>query len=269
MKWPWSTVALFGLALSGLAPPAKAQVNADALRANPLRPGWSGNLETSLAVTRGNVELFDVGGAGRVQWQSLYPAQTGLPFVSQRAFLTVSGRYADRAGTAFVSQSFVHARWTAMWHRHVGTELFAQDQSNQFQRLQARVVAGGGVRFVLVHRPELMVWAGSGLMLEYSRIQVADGAADRPETWEPRATTHLVVRVAALDGRLLLQNTFFFQPRIGGLRDVRSLGEIELLAKASEVVSFGTTAAILYDSDPPTGVKTTDGRVLSVLKLAF
>lgn len=258
-----------GLVVLACAWPASAQVNADGLRVNPLRPGWSGNLETSLAVTRGNVELLDVGGAGRIQWQSLRPATRDLPFLAQRVFLTVSGRYADRAGTTFVSQSYAHARWTAMWHPRVGTEVFAQEQGNQFQRLQARVVGGFGVRVVLVHETPLMAWAGSGLMIEYNRIQVADGATDRPETWEPRLATHLVVRVALLDGRLLLQDALFVQPRLGVLHDVRVLDEVELLAKASDAVSLGTSASVLYDSAPPTGVKPTDGRLLSVLKLAF
>lgn len=259
---------LVGASLAVVAP-ALGQVNADGLRLQPLRPGWSANLEASVAVTRGNVELFDVGGGGRVQWQSLRPAPADAPFLAQRVFLTVSGRYADRAGTAFVSQSYAHLRWTAMWHPRVGTELFAQDQSNQFQRLQARVVTGGGLRFVLVQTRPLMAWAGAGLMLEYNRLIVAEGRDDPPETWEPRAATHFVVRVALLDGRLFLQDALYVQPRLGALSDVRLLDELEVLAKASEMVSLGVTATLLYDSAPPSAVAATDGRVFSVLKLAF
>ncbi|MBL8720957.1 MAG: DUF481 domain-containing protein [Myxococcales bacterium] len=249
---------------------ARAQVNAEILRPNPLRPGVSATLDASLAAVRGNVELHDVGGALRLQHQTLHPAEKGaVPFVFQRAFLSASGRYADRAGTAFVSQSFLHARWTAMWHPRVGSDVFVQHQTNQFLRLQARLVGGGGVRLELVHGPAVMAWAGSGLMLEYDRIVVAPLASDAPARWEVRSTSYFTVRVSTLDGRLLLQNTVYAQPRVGRARDVRLLEELEVLARVTDVFALGTTLGWVHDTAPPTGVKPTDGRVLSMVRLSF
>lgn len=83
-----------------------------------------------------------------------------LPFVAQRVFLTANGRLAERAGTPFVSQAFVHARWTAMWHERVGTDLFAQAQYNQFLHLNVRAVGGVGLRVEIVHEPVFMMWGG-------------------------------------------------------------------------------------------------------------
>lgn len=252
-----------------LATPARAQVNAEVLRPNPLRPGASATVDASLAVARGNVELLDVGGALRLQYQTAHAGAGALPFVRQRALLTASARYADRAGTAFVSQSFVHARWTAMWHPRVGTDVFLQHQQNQFLRLQARMVGGGGVRLELVHHPTVLAWAGSGLMLEYDRILVAPLASDAPTSWELRSTSYFTVRIAAFDGRLLLQNTVYAQPRVGRAADYRLLEELEALTRVTEAFSLGTVLGVVHDSAPPTGVKPTDGRVFSVVRLVL
>lgn len=270
------------------ARPARAQVNAETLRPNPLRDGLSGGLEGSLALARGNIELLDVGGAGRIQYQTLHPvpeapapasapsadgetptAPPPLPFVAQRVFLTASGRFADRMGTPFVSQAFVHARWTAMWHERVGSDVFAQLQYNAFLRLTARAVAGVGVRVEMVHEPVFMMWGGSGYMFEYDRITPLAGALDAPESFEHRWTNYLTMRLAVLDNQLLFQNTVYYQPRFDAFEDFRLLEELEVMSRVTEAFLLGITLDVLYDSAPPTAVNTTDLRLVSALRLAF
>jgi hypothetical protein len=93
-----------------------------------------------------------------------------------------SGRYAERTALGeetakpYISQTFVHARWTAMWRERFGTEVFAQVQTNEFLRLRSRALGGTGLRVDLVHREGLQLWAGTGTMLEHNRIDVAPGA---------------------------------------------------------------------------------------------
>lgn len=134
----WMVLAV--VALAALAAPARAQVNAEALRPDPLRAGWSRTIDGSLALATGNVALLDVGGAARVQYQTLRPGP--VPFIRQRGLIAASARYAERADAAFIDQAFVHARWTAMWWPRLGTDVFAQHQANQFLRLRGRAIAG-------------------------------------------------------------------------------------------------------------------------------
>lgn len=250
---------------------AHAQVNAEVLRPNPLRAGLSGGLDASLALARGNVNLLDVGGAGRVQFQTLHPvtAPDELPFVAQRAFLTLSGRYSENGGRVLLSQAFAHARWTGMWHPRVGSDVFAQYQYNQFLRLQGRAIAGAGVRVEAVHLKDFMLWGGSGYLFEYDRVTVQPGAADAPETFEHRWTNYLTARLALFEAHLLLQNTVYFQPRFDAFADFRLLEELEVLAKVTEVLALGLTVSVLYDSAPPTGVVPTDLRLVSTVRLTF
>ena len=268
-----TTLLLTVLAMSS---PALAQVNAESLRPNPLRASWSGGVEGSFALSRGNIELLDIGGGGRVQYQTLHPlpaSQEGvsapLPYIAQRVFLTGSARFAERAQNAFINQAFVHVRWTGMWHERVGTDVFAQYQFNEFLRLRARAVAGTGVRVEIVHAPGFMMWGGSGYMFEYNLISVLPGAADPPETFEHRWTNYLTMRLALLANRLLLQNTLYYQPRFDDFTDFRVLEEFEALSKVTELLALGATLSVLHDSAPPTGVKETDLRLISTLRLSF
>lgn len=251
-------------------------VNAEVLRPKPFRAGWSGGLDGSLALSRGNIELLDVGGGARVQYQTLHPARPpapgsapGVPFVHHRVFVTGSGRFAERTGAPFINQAFVHVRWTGMWHRQLGSDVFAQHQFNEFQRLRGRTVAGLGARFEIVHEPVFLLWAGSGYMLEYDRIDVLPGARDAPESVEHRWTNYLTMRLAVFDARLLMQNTLYFQPRFDVAADYRLLEELEVLAKVNDVFGLGATLSVLHDSAPPTGVRETDLRLMSTVRLSF
>ncbi len=254
---------------------AHAQVNAEALRPAPLRAGWQGAIDASFALSRGNIEVVDVGGAARLLYQSLFPqseaekAAKALSWVHHRAVLTASGRFATRAGDPFVSQGFVHARWNGMWHPRVGTDLFAQYQFNEFLRLQARFVGGAGGRFELVHSEPLMLWAGAAYMLEYERIDVEEGAPDSPEVLAHRLTSYLTARVVAFGGRLLVQNTTYVQPRFDVPSDVRVLEELEVQAKVTDAFSLGVAASLLHDSQPPTGVRDTDLRLATTARLSL
>lgn len=251
-------------------------VNAEVLRPNPFREGWSGGLDGSFALSRGNIELLDVGGGARVQFQTLHPQATQaadvaprVPFIHQRVFLTGSGRFAERAGAPFINQAFVHLRWTGMWHERVGSDVFAQYQFNEFQRLRGRAVTGVGARFEIVHEPVFMLWAGSGYMFEYDRIDVLPGASDAPEAFEHRWTNYLTMRLAVFEGQLLLQNTVYYQPRFDAFADFRLLEEFEALAKVTEVFGLGATLSVLHDSAPPTAVRDTDLRLMSTVRLSF
>ncbi|MEZ4308740.1 MAG: DUF481 domain-containing protein [Polyangiaceae bacterium] len=261
----------------GLAPSgARAQVNAESLRQDPLKPGFGANLDTSLSLARGNVTLFDVGAGGRLQYQTLYPAppqaegQTApLPFLHHRILVAGNGRYSENGSGPFVSQTYLHMRWTGMWHPRVGSDVFVQWQNNRFFRLQRRSLAGAGARFEIVHHPALLWWGGTAYMLEYEQINVQPGAPDAPETLSHRWTSYLTERFSFLGGRFLLQSTTYIQPRFDDFSDFRLLEEVEAQGKVTDVVSFGFNLSVLHDSAPPTGVQSTDLRMSSGIHLSY
>ena len=257
--------------------PARAQVNAESLRPRIVNPGFSGSFDLSLGLAKGNVDYVDVGTQARLQLESLRPLEPGqtLRYTDQRVYLVGSARYAERTAidqdraVPFVNQTFLHARWTSMWRPVFGTEIFAQVQTNDFLRLRARTLGGAGVRFEIVHEADLQIWAGTGTMLEWNRIEVAAGATDPPTELLHRSTSYLGIRTEISDKKVLLQATGYMQPAWKSPGDFRALFELEALVKLGDRVSLGQNLAVLHDSRPPTTVRPTDLRLTTTAKISF
>jgi hypothetical protein len=262
-------LAALALLWSSCPDEARAQVNVEALRPSRPSAGWGGDVDGNFALARGNVRLFDLGGSGRVVYQTFHDRDEAVPYLKQRVFLALSGRFAENATATFINQGFSHLRWTWMIHHRIGPEAFVQYQFNQFLRLRTRALAGGGFRVDFLHTDQLQSWGGSGYMYEYNLINVERGASDPPETYEHRWTSYLAVRATFFEDRLRFQNTFYVQPRFDQLSDFRLLNDSEVLARVTERFSLGSTFSLLRDSTPPTGVLPTDLRLTSTLRLSF
>lgn len=251
----------------------QAQVNTDTLRPGPMRPGLSGGLDASFMMLGGNVELIDAGLGARLTARTFYPTRDidgdVPPYIRQQSFLTGNIKYTARAGNAFVNQGLLHGRWTAMWHRRFGSNLFVQHQFNEFQRLRVRSVWGASAAVGIVHGKRLNVLFGSGYMYEYNRITPSPNTTEVLETFEHRWSNFLGMTLTAFDGRLAGQSTTYFQPRFDKMSDLRFLEEIEMLVKVNDNLGFGGSFSALYDSAPPAGVVPMDTRVMSNVRLSF
>ncbi len=271
-----AVMAFAALAALSARPAAAQPVNAEVLQTNLFQEHWSGSVDGSLALARGNVSLVSAGAGARVQYQTLHPVgeveegePAPVPFLRQRVFLRASASFSAANDARVANQGFGHLRWTGMWHPRVGPDVFMQHQYNEFQRLRLRSLFGAGARFDMVHLPEFLMWGATGYMFERERIDVEDGAPDAEESIAHRWASYLTMRLTALEGKLLIQNTVFVQPRFDALDDMRLLEELEVMAKLSDEFSFGTTFSLQHDTRPPTGVKRTDARIATTFRLAL
>lgn len=271
-------ICLVALPLVSLASrPVHAQVNAETLRPRAVTEGVSGALDLTFGLAKGNVDFVDFGAQGRIQYETLRPLAEGetLRFTDQRLFLVANARYGEQTALGeteskpFITQMFAHARWTSMWRRHVGTELFFQLQRNDFLRLQVRSLWGTGFRFELVHEKDIQVWGGTGTMLEYQRIDVAEGASDAPVELLHRSTSYVGARTELREKKVVLQAIGYVQPAWKRPEDIRILVEVEGLIKLGEKLSLGEVGSFFYDSEPPTSVRRADLRLTTTLKLSF
>lgn len=268
--------AALGLAAFLAARTAAAQVNTDPLRPGPSRAGWGAGLDASFTLLRGNTDLLDFGAGGRVTYQTLYPAppvpegeRPALPLIKTRVYMMGNVRYTTRASGAIVNQGLLHARLTQSLLPALNLNLFAQHQFNEFQRLRVRSLWGTSLGAQIVRARAFSLTAATGYMLELNRISVLPGARDAPQTIEHRMANFLGVMAMPIEDKLFLQSTTYLQPRFDRFSDLRFLEELELLTKVSDILSVGATGSVLVDTAPPTGVKPTDMRVYTVVRVSY
>jgi hypothetical protein len=265
------TVCL-GVIVAGLMPAsALAQVNSQSLDRGEYASGIMTDVGGDLSLRTGNVELLEVYANGAIRWQTLREArhENELPWLHQRLRMDVLSGYGREAGESIINEQYAHLRWTAMWHRHIGTELFVQAQRNEFQALNLRWLAGGGLRSDVIHTDAFALWYGTGVFSEYENIEIP-GENERENAL--RWNNFMVARVQF--GRteelaVVLQNTIYVQPNLADMNDFRVLEEVETDIPITRVVSLVTKFSARIDAEPPEGVKTTDLRLSQGISVSF
>ena len=259
-------VGILGLFWLLVGPRLALATPVDAERPAPATPGWSASIDGRAALSAGNVDRLDLGGAGQLQWQTLQPGT--LPLLRARWVALADGALATLGNQRFVQRSFAHTRFTYMSRSRVGVDTFAQVQADAFTRLQLRVVVGAGTRVVAVARPRLQVWGGLGYMPEYERSDTIPGDPHPAETVNHRATSYASILLQPLEqGSLVLRSTTYAQPRLDDPTDVRLLQHVQLEAAAAPRLTIGFEVQVAHDTRPPWGVVPTDLSLRSVLRL--
>ncbi len=252
---------------------ASAQVNTERLRAWA-SDGFGGNLELFGTWRTGNVDLLELGFGGRMQYARLAAGtSTNTPIARQDpvdlVYLIGNLTFGIRSDQRFKNEGFAHLRWTHMFNGWLGSETFAQLQSNEFISLKQRVLAGGGVRFEPYEAENFEAAVGVGVMFEYERLDVAPDNPDDPETYVARSTNYVAVKFYTDDDGLSLIETLYVQPRLGRISDYRVLSESELAVKVGSIFSLALSVSLRFDNAPPTGVERFDSTVVNRFRFSF
>jgi hypothetical protein len=271
---------------------AHAQVNTENLRKRIKTVGYSVIVEGTLTGDVGNTQGISVGGGLGGGWAR----DPHLLFAYARF------DYTKYAGVTSVDKSFAHARYNYEFAPWIWGEVFAQAESDEFQRLTLRNLFGVGPRARLAHvvadegpseeaklpaaanpSPEAQraathaptetfdVYVGTAYMLERDAIVPVVGATG-PENrsiqvWQ-RWSNYLTLQWQ-IDPRAILATTMYVQPAFTDFTDVRLLSETLMTFKITKVFATGVSGVVRYDSNPPTGVLTTDAEVKNTLTVTF
>ena len=238
----------------------------------PVAPtdGWSGSVDGRAALSAGNVDRVDLGGAAAVHWQSFFDPRPDdpLPFLRSRWTSLADGALATLGDRRFVQRSFAHTRFTHMPHRRIGIDGFAQVQADAFTRLRLRIITGVGGRVVAVHRRAFQLWGGLAYMPEYERNDTLPGDPHPARTVNHRGTSYASFLLRPFsEGSLALRSTLYAQPRLDDPSDLRLLHHVRLEASAAPRLTIGFETQVVHDTRPPRGVAPTDLTVRSVLRL--
>jgi hypothetical protein len=252
LRWPAVAVAFLWTSS------ALAQVNTEPLRKRIKARGFSALVEAALAGRTGNSEGIAADGTGGVGWAT----------DPHLAFVFASADYSRFNETTQVNKTFAHARYNYEFAPRLWGELFAQAQSDQFQRLKLRNLLGVGPRVAVVLHPNVDLFVGTAYMLERDVIDVAPGASDERDQLAHRSSTYVSAHLT-LDERITLATTTYVQPKLDDFSNVRLLSESAVIFKVTDVLSASLHFNVRYDSDPPTAVLPTDTELKNSLRLSL
>lgn len=251
---------------------ARAQsvvVNSQGMDLSARSEHWAGQLGFAASYAAGNVQTLRASASTKVQHQRLWNEkdEERAPWLKERWMGLASLSFGRAAEKAVENQGLAHLRWTRMWTRRWGSEVFLQSRFNEFLRLRQRSLVGVGARFDFLNLRGWLGWMGTAYMLEYNQLLGKMPGDPGPWSLEHRWSSYLVLRKSHFDDHLLFQATVFAQPRLDSFSDLRVFGTLDLVAKIASRVGLGVNVALAYDSKPALEVRTTDIRLSSTLSV--
>lgn len=228
---------VFSVFLATAVVPALAITNIENERPGPPDEGWSGQAEIGIAGQSGNVDKEHVNAAGKLTWRQ---GETTAFAIAERA-------YGESRGLKDTDQTFFHLRGIHELNETLAGEAFVQWQQNEFDNLTSRTLAGGGVRYNLLDRPDVISLAlGLGACREREELDL--GTYDEV-SWAWRANSYVTYR-HQLNPQLRLVSTVYYQPNMDEMDDYRVLLDLGVAVAINESLSLKVSYSLSHNSDP-------------------
>ncbi len=122
------------------------------------KPGFSGKISASLETKRGNTEKDE------------YNAGVLLQYDNNKSYVIwsdFSGSYGEASGERNTNKSYAHLRYIhTLYEKIFDWELYVQSESNEFTKIENRVLSGGGLRYKFLHNDYGRLYVGIGTFYE-------------------------------------------------------------------------------------------------------
>ena len=216
--------------------------------------GWSGRAEGTISVAAGNSEYLETQVAGDVQHQS---ETHRWRLLARNMRLTASGKTEAESRLGHLRHNYRFSPWIA-------SVAFLQGQQNPFQRIETRVLIGGGARFDMVRREKLNMALGATFMREDEEL--TDTGEGFYTNYRFSFFTSVYRDVAeGFD----MDITGFYQPLAEDLSDARAFASVALRFDIVGDLYLITNYSLEYDSRPPKDVEKSDQALRSGFGYSF
>jgi hypothetical protein len=225
------------------------------------RDAWTDMLAMDLALeySQGNTNV--IGGEG---------ALTGRFQKPNSLFLAIAdGAYGEEDGSKYQNKTMAHLRYYQRLLPGMGMEFFGQNQYDEFRRLALRGLMGGGPRFTLHSASLYEISAGVSYFYEYNRYGDDPSYSDADDEAYYHRLSHYLYLHLVLKDNLSLNSTLYYQPAIGEWENYRFFASSALTVNLFKGLSLSLRHAIVYDSEPPLGVKKRDHAFQTSVRFAY
>jgi len=246
--------ALVAVALLALSSPLPAQtiLNVERLQREDVS-GAHGEVAARFGLKSGNTDILQLGG------------DLGAGLLTQRHWVRffAGTERLRQGGRDVLDNRYAHLRYSYRFSEPFSSFHFLQLQSNQNLLLRQRWLLGSGLRYRILEGVRGRLDLGSGLMMEWERLN-----EERLEPGEdPRTETLRVANLVVGSGKLGEGSRWtvvvYYQPDARRLVDYRLLGEMGLSAKVTQALSMDVSLDWRHDSRAPAGLKKNDVGVRS------
>ncbi len=216
--------------------------------------GWFGTVNFSLIAEQNSRRLITWRNGSQIEYQT--PKRN---YLMLHDFRLVQGD-----DQTFVNSGFLHFRFTQKIdsihldtnkHYYTGNflrwESFIQIQYNQLLGINFRTLIGTGFRFVMFYKKDLNLFTGiTPVMLEYE--EEINGVINRAVRFSSYISFYW-----KLNENLSVSSTTYYQPWWTKAYDYRIASEISLFTNISKRFSWRSDLNLIYDTNPPPGIRRT------------
>ena len=243
----WRLVSLLIVFAAAFPLKTNAQVDIEALHTEDSPIGYSGSIGSNLTVRTGNVDFIQVGLNARL----FHVNDLVTTLVIGNGGLGLLGK------SRFASSGLLHYRKTYFYNRKISPEWFGQLNYDRSQRLDFRMVLGGGVRTSFARGEWGEFGMGASLVLEHEALNLPEDAVHPDNTNTFRWSTFLTLRVVPTEN-FVITSTSYFQPAYNDFSDLRMLGKIRIATPVTDELALTVSFNMRYDSGPPDGTSALD-----------
>jgi putative salt-induced outer membrane protein YdiY len=232
--------------------PVLGQVNVEDQRLSPDSSGFSGTINFSVEIERGNSDLTEIGMSPRFAYR----------YQKNLWFMLNAYTFVEADGRGVVNEGFSHLRYNFDLSRRVILEVLAQSQFNREQQLERRYLLGSGVRLRFVNTRRAALALGLTAMYEYERLETGQTVSNA------RNSNYVAARLK-INTMVALSNTVYVQPLFDDPADIRVLDDLHLSIAIARWLAMTISVEYQYDSRPPDGVKEYDFSLKNGLTVRF
>ncbi|HIA99092.1 MAG TPA: DUF481 domain-containing protein [Gemmatimonadetes bacterium] len=224
-----------------------AQVDIEALRTEDPSMGYSGSIGSNVTVRTGNVDFIQLGLNARL----FHVDDLATTLVVANGGLGLLGR------SRFASSGLLHYRKTYLYNRRISPEWFGQLNYDRSQRLDFRMVLGGGARTAFARGEWGEFGMGASIVLEHEALNLPEDAVHPNNTNTVRWSSFLTLRVVPTED-FVITSTTYMQPAYNDFSDLRMLGKIRIATPVTDELALTVSFNMRYDSGPPDGTSALD-----------
>lgn len=229
-------------------------VNIENKRLTNNKQGFNGSAELNFNFTMNTVQLLQIGDKIRVVYLK-----------NKHQYLVVGDHsFIKSDGDDFVNRGFQHIRYNYSFKDSgkVSLELFQQGQFNKIQKINLRLLAGGGLRFNVIDKINYQLNLGTGFMSEYEEL--TDVGVSR----DVLSTSYLSFD-AQFNESVGFNTISYFQPKLIDYGNYRFSNETSLRFRINKYLTFKLIYTLTHDSRNIAEVRKTNYIIKNALQINF